>query len=336
MRSLLGCWLRCSSLVLVTLAACASGGMIDPAPVSTPEGPRLALSDGAPRVIVGEARGGLSRGPITLASASGVVTLRRDVDPAALSPEEGAWVGRRVRLSGPRGVVCEGVASSLAVEARVMPDPSLVDALLGDASEWHGDPVTLLSTWELAEQAGSVALVADVDAVEACDGALWGEPATSPPKVTRGIDDADADTRAVALEAFRALPAWRDAEARFRADEAPTEAALAARAWDELGGEPDVKLVEGGALVIVTKDVGGACGEFDASLTAVFRPVIGAGGAALELVHDPSRGRAFDVLGAVDLDGDGALELLVPGGFRRGASLDDEVTSEVPFLGCPC
>lgn len=332
-------WSSWSLLAFFGLAACAAErGEDAPAAQEPPTASaHLALADGAPRVVVTEElQEGLARGPVSLASATGVVTLRRAVDDAVATPAQRAWVGRRVRLSGAAGVVCEGTVRSLSVEARVMPDTSLVDALTGeDAPE--GERPTLDSLWELASGAGRVALVADVDGERGCDGALWAEPAEASAKLTRGVDDADDATRALALAEFRKLPAWEDAAARWSDDlAARDEAAPDVARWDEVGGAPDVKLVEGGSLVIVSKDVGGGCGEFDASITAVFRVRGGAAGPTLELANDPGRGRAFDVLGAVDLDGDGALDLLVPGGFRRGAALDDAVTSDVPFLGCPC
>lgn len=327
-----------SLAALMALAGCGEGGEPAPTTEGAPlPGQLLALTDGAPRVVLAEPLPeGIARGPVTLASSTGIITLRRGVEPRAASAEQLAWLGRRVRLSGAVGEVCEGSVIGLAVEARVMPEGVLDDEGAGDEADPGEAPRTPESLWELASTVGRVALVADVAADAPCDGALWAEDAGRAPRVTLALRDADDETSAAALAAFRALPTWEEAATRWIDDAAARDAAPADAIWDSVGGPPSVRLVEGAALVVVTKDTGGGCGEFDGSITAVFRVLRGPRGASVELVNDPSTTRAFDVLGAVDLDGDGALELLVPGGFRRGALLDDAVTGEVPFVGCPC
>jgi hypothetical protein len=254
--------------------------------------------------------------------------------PAFTSPAADAWLGRVVRLYGPSGAVCEGVVHRSVLVGRYSPTPETIDRLKGEAvqNEEPLQPAEIVDeAWTGATGALAVVLAAEVDAT-GCDGAIWAAPADAPTPVVHPVTTADiADERAY-LARFRALPSWSESQARYeeeaREDRAPR--------WDGHGeSAPVVNVVDLGTskMVFVTADVGGGCGDFTEQATVVFRE--DASGVHL---MGTTKDAAFVPLGAADIDGDGTVELIVPGGLRKiGEGGYERLEAvEVRYLGCPC
>lgn len=275
--------------------------------------------------------------------------------PAGTSAAEDAWVGRAVRLYGASGVVCEGIVRRSVLVGRYSPSFETMARLRGEGGGAHDgeadpaeDPSAKAATVEATEEpaltpaeiadeawtgavgAGAVVLAGEVDAT-GCEGALWATPADAPVAFTHPVETAGVVDELAYLARFRALPSWLELQRQY--DEAAREDR--APRWDGHGeSAPVVNVIalQDAKLVFVTADVGGGCGDFTARSTVVYRE--DARGVTLMGTTDT----AFVPLGAVDVDGDGAVELLVPDGVRfagQGAYEDVRAVT-VPYLGCPC
>lgn len=297
-------------------------------PAASP--PRLAIVDATgPRLVLSDdPSDALPAGPPELVRAQedaedATVLLRRTVPLGALGPDATTWLGARVRLHGVAGVACEGVVDDVHLEAEVS-----ASAL---ASDDDRDPAAL---WDLAESHGRVALVAAVRTDDDCAGAVWGRLAGAPAAIVHGPRPASDAEHRRALAAFRELPAWRAIAKRATgADRLPVP-------WDEADAGPAVRVFpereDGtGALVVVTAIVDRCDPDlpdqapFEGRLSAVFRD----DGERATLA---STSTAFVPFVAVDTDGDGLLDLVEPGAFRRGAALDVVSSAAIPFFGDPC
>ena len=254
--------------------------------------------------------------------------------PRRLSSAAATWLGRRVRLYGATGALCEGVVGDVALVGRVSPHEATTARLQGRDDEAPPlSPAEVASeAWSIAAAADAVVLAGEVDAV-GCEGAVWAGPADVPAPAFVLSEAADAATEHRALAAFRALPSWAAVEDRYRTDVREDRAAR----WDSHGeSRPTVNVIalgDGSRFVIVTADVGGGCGDFGASATAVFRE----DARGLTLTGPPAE-ESFVPTAAVDVDGDGALDLVLPTGVRRarGGAFEHGEALRVPFLGCPC
>lgn len=328
-----------SALALCLLASCSDAAEVAPGPAhpkGPPAGPAafaLAFVEGGRAHVV------LDASP-DLAIATGAPDVRSLGDPVVAAREvatpgagANAWLGRRVRLYGMTGAVCEGVVGAAALVGRVSPHEATLSRLRGvaeDEAPLAPSEVTD-EAWRVVAEGGGVVLAGEVEGAS-CEGALFAGLADAPAPVFHPSAAADAETEARALAAFRALPAWAAVEARYEDEIKEDRAPM----WDSHGEpRPTVNVVAAGGarLVVVTADVGGGCGDFGATQTTVFRD----GARGLELVGAPIDA-SFVPTSAADVDGDGELDLVMPNGVRRaaGGAFERSETIEVPFLGCPC
>ena len=328
------------ALAFSLLASCSDAAEVAPVP-SHPRSPSVAAAPFALAFVEGGRAHVVLDATPDVTRASGAPELRSLEDPVVVATHVSApsgaaidaWLGRRVRLYGTTGPVCEGVLRAVALVGRVSPHE-------GTLSRWRGGeddqaPLTPAAiageAWAVATEGGGVVLAGELDA-DGCEGALWAGLADTPAPEFHASEAADAETESRALAAFRALPAWAEVAARYH-DEVREERAPR---WDTHGeSRPTVNVIDLGAsrLVVVTADVGGGCGDFGATQTTIFRD----GARGLEVVGAPIDA-SFVPTSAADVDGDGALDLVLPNGVRRaiGGSFERAEAIEVPFLGCPC
>jgi ketosteroid isomerase-like protein len=308
-------------------------------PAFSPDRFAFVIHDGGPRVVVREAPpADWKLGAPTLLADGGVFPTRNGVNLKKLPPELSSWVGRRLRLYGPGGPVCEADVTGLSIVTRVTPHSS-------EVARWHGDGTMSgepsrapLSKAEIAESAQSASESADPRATLLtaelgpptgdCKTAAWAQAAGSPPAKVAAAEPADAATSAAAIAELRKLPAYGVIQATN--DEKGF--------WDTRGTTVVSRIHAPGGkeLVAVSADFSGECGGFQGSLWAMF-----------ELVGDPLKPRwqllgkplesAPALLGVLDAEGDGRTEVLFHEGLLRGpVGLDYLQTLAIPMLDCGC
>jgi hypothetical protein len=202
----------------------------------------------------------LAEGPPRLVETDveGAFAAERSVAAGRLSAESRALVGRRVRLVGARGAVCEAVVGEISLLERVYPDGEDYARWSGTALDDRGRALPRLSPdmiarelWRQAggdERTGGEAadhpLVAALRPVSGdCDGAVAAST-TSDARPTLSTPERPSDAlESQALRAFRALPQHARVEVDYetswleevRALERESEAAR--RGELALGGE---------------------------------------------------------------------------------------------------
>jgi uncharacterized protein DUF4440 len=280
------------------------------------------------------------KGSARLLSDGSPVIGEMSVDAAKLPPALASWQGRDVRMFGPKGEVCRATISGIAAIGRAEPHfgtRALWKGKPEDAGLVFDEPVKPATPSEIAGWALSMAagdgqlLVGDITVTSgACGGAIWARDAAAPvPKAAEAVA-APKELEERALDAFRKLPAWISVETDFhRQVDEPGH-------WDEHdSAKPVVQLfhVEGGPTFVgVVAEAGTGCGDFGATLFALFEEKNG----GLVVVNDPSSDEM--PMSAVDIEGDGLVELLYLEGILRssGARWDVRDGLHVPFYDCGC
>jgi hypothetical protein len=235
----------------------------------------------------------------------------RAVDAQRVPPEIRAWRGRKLSLFDAGGRKCQTTITGLRIASQRRADDaeSPTGRITLPASAWSAED----DHYQMREFRPHL-LLAEVDFPAPCRGALWGRPAERPlPKVTRARAPGKALMRA-ALRAFRRLPEYRELQAEFTAQRAPS----APRHWDENQAASSSQRIlrwfpspsgRGGLMVVSSDSMN--CGEgFVGHLYAIFTvdPI------------DRSRPRLklrtkgalefFSPDAAFDIDGDGRPEFL--------------------------
>jgi hypothetical protein len=281
------------------------------------------------------------------------VTVRRSVNAAKLPADVAAWRGRRVALFGKAGRACEANVTSFSMLGRVTPHFGTIARWDATGDFQGGQP---LSEGEISQEAWDLTaggivgvsgrlLVAQLAPVSgSCDGALWGraaEGATQPaeaaprpaPLTPVEATHADGPTRDRALAELRKLPAYAEVQKEYEQIRAPGDAPR----WEELRGvKTDVLVMAtapGASLVTVSVNAVAGCGDFGATMSAAWEMR----GDKLTLVKEAD-GQALAPLSAVDVDGDGRVEMILEDGILRssGTRYDRWERILVPFLDCGC
>jgi hypothetical protein len=251
---------------------------------------------------------------------------------AKIPDEARGWLGEKVRLYTRDGSTCEAKVTGLELA-------SLAVAHFSKRQEWSEQRKAdaAKDAWELGEKT----VLATLDA--ACEDALWARPAKLPAPAVVAGEDARAPTRASALKAFRALPAYQKIQQSWIEEEKKRDK----KYWDQLD-DASVKVFDatiGGkpaTLVSVTAQHFDGCADWQGALWALYRLEAG----KLKLINDPGDS-TLTPLYAVDLDGDGTVELIgsaLANDFGSSASrilfVDGKVHEieplRVPFYDCPC
>jgi hypothetical protein len=178
-------------------------------------------------------------------------------------------------------------------------------ALLGRIVKWD---LALAEMWD----ASSVVLVARLEGdAKMRAQARWARAAMLPVPIVSAARKPDAAQRAAVMAALRGLDAYKQLQAEWSrwAKEHPAEDPAPRKVWH---GEPEIRVLAAGVakpLISVSVAQRGLCNEFSGSSWAVWE----VDGAKLTLRNRPSPGLYLQPVAAVDLDGNGKLEILYEG-----------------------
>ena len=271
-----------------------------------------------------------------------LIRVRRQVDPKKLPPEVSQLAGSQVRLMDARGVRCEAKLGGFLLRSQQW----------GDADE---APPEWSSTANF--------LVAKVDGDrKACAGATWARSAALPTPAIATAEAPTADLKARALAAFRALPQSQAIQRQFATWSARQNHKPVPSWFDRGKWHPTIRLISvkptGPVLLSVSATVNeGGCedGVFG-SLWALWQVDGSPENPRLVLRNQPDESMTMNPTAAVDVDGDGHVELLFDGFsdyasaniFGQPQVLDHGIVRalgdsyvnvegpETPILICPC
>jgi len=223
--------------------------------------------------------------------------------PAALSESTRAWLGKSITVYGIDGATCQGTVTRF--DARVKAEPHF-----GMRQAWAGeDGATKATPSQIAAQIWSMARDEERFVVGVLDRPCRGVWAMTHPASFIPATTPAAPLKTAALSAFRALPAYRELQARFARESANSKAA-----WETVDGLLNVvelRSTPDNALLVVSARGGAGCGNFTGNLSAIWK-VTGTDARASftprGIFKDSSD--LLKVHGAVDQNADGSLELL--------------------------
>lgn len=257
--------------------------------------------------------GGTAHGRIDVLAADepGAIRLRRAHRSA---PHDAVTIGQVVTLFEDSGARCAATVTRLVEVAAFVPDPAL-----GRRSK--------AELWRVAEERGAVTVVAELAstcaapiAADEPTGDLAGLRVAAAPVVI----DLDRPVALDALARLRALPRFAAAQAAYRAE--PYDYDPERPDWSQ---GADARVTEftlaGRAYVTAALDRSGWCGDFGASMFAIWQRQPDGG---LRLILDTADQPAgYDL--AFDVDRDGVPELAsVPRSGIVFETIEDE--------GCAC
>ena len=226
------------------------------------------------------------------------------IAPTELSESTRSWLGRSVTVYAKNGATCSGAVARFELRVAAVPHFGMVQAWNGEADQPKASPAQIATEiWNIASD-NERFVVGVLD--EPCHGA-WataGSPAWVPAQT------APAGLRASAILAFKALPHYRELQAKFVTENSDTT-----HAWEEIDGELAVvqlRPASGPTLVIVSARGGASCNAFSGGMSAIWQ--VAAGGAlSLRQVIDTGTD-LLDTHGAVD-SGAGLQLLTGPDGL---------------------
>jgi hypothetical protein len=278
------------------------------------------------------------RGAPSLVSTESPVTVRRDVDVAALPAALARRAGRSVRLIGPSGVVCQGVIGPMSLVGRFEPH-------FGTRQDWEGKnhdigepdaplPVAHVATEAWDESVAGRVLAAEVISTTGdCKRALFARAASLPAPAIIAQQPAPHGLAGKAVDALRRLPSYATIEQNYRQSSSGGPGR-----WEVENGSTDVTFFGGknASYVWVSAQGGEVCSDFNAHLVALWK-VEGEGTArpTFTLLHEGTE----DLLpvGVTDIDGDGSVELIGHERLLRRGSEGHAIDSlAVPSFVCPC
>jgi hypothetical protein len=225
------------------------------------------------------------------------------VEPPVLSNETRAWLGRLVTVYAKDGAECQGVVTHF--EVRVSAEPHF-----GMRQAWDGEGgVPKATPSQIAQEIWGIARDDERFVVGVLDHECRGVWAVARPLSFTPAVAPPAALRARALAAFKALPAYRELQARF-AQDAPKPG----QPWETVDGVLTVVEVRSSpesSLLVVAARGGVGCGGFGGNLSAIWK-VSGSGETPKLSLRGVFKDSAdlLQVHGAVDQNADGTLELL--------------------------
>ena len=260
------------------------------------------------------------------------------IAPTALGESTRAWLGKSITVYAKDGQACEG--SVVRFEVRVKAEPHF-----GMRQAWAGEDGAKKATpHEIAEQIWNIARDDERFAVAVLNHECHGVWAMTHAASFIPTSAPSAPLRAAALSAFKALPAYRELQARFA-----RESANAKQPWESVDGALEVvelRTAPETALLVVSARGGVSCGGFTGNLSAIWK--VSGIDARATLVPRGVFKDSTDLLkvhGAVDQNADGSPELLAgPDVFgdeisvlRLGASgYERQVLFSTSFWDCSC
>ncbi len=230
--------------------------------------------------------------------------------PAASSLQlmQASVAGRELELFDREKIVCRAITGDL-----LLLGGAYIDGAPADLEEAQG-------------QVGQLGLVTRLIPVRGdCSGAVWGREALLAEVEISKAHEVQAALRTRARAAFAKLPAYRDIQKQFRKE-------VSAGEWIGTAGTTMSLFLGAQETLLVVQAAVGGCGEFEASLRAVYR----VGENSLELVqvaNDPNR-----VMAAADIDGDGHLDLFTneQAILRSTDKYEPSLIFSFPSRICPC
>ena len=225
------------------------------------------------------------------------------VAPGALSAATRAWLGRSVEVYAKDGRSCQGTVTHFEVRVNAEPHFGMRQAWAGEDGARKAKPA------EIAQQIWAIARDDERFVVAVLDHECHGVWAMTHAASFIPVSAPAAPLRAAALSAFKALPAYRELQARFARESANPQ-----QAWESVEGElhvVELPFAPETALLVVSARGGAGCGGFGGNLSAIWK-VTGAGARATFSPRGVFKDSSdlLKVHGGVDQNGDGSLELL--------------------------
>ncbi|TNF36696.1 MAG: hypothetical protein EP329_04935 [Deltaproteobacteria bacterium] len=300
----------------------------------------LVLADEAPESWWGGPAAFVQRG-----EDHGRYVIERAAREASLPDAQRSWLGREVRLFDRKGERCVARVDGFALRSELVDDNK---NLWGDENPWNeAAPDRTAQDPDVAWADGGQMLLGALTTVRGdCAGAVFAVPVDRPTPAVLARAKADKRLEREALAAFRALPAWANAQTDYTTAIAETHEPGAAKTWDRYADARPVverfRAAGGREVALVTADSVDGCGSPGAQLSAVFE--VKRSGKALTLTPIYVQPWAPALTGFVDLDGDGILEGI---GAGAPAPIHTLEPSDAPIrgaveipdrtdYGCPC
>jgi ketosteroid isomerase-like protein len=289
----------------------------------------LALQSGL-YMVLPEISAPRDHGPITPESelgreAGSLYTYSAALEDSSLPPAATTWKGQKVRLDDG----CVGELDSFVLLSRVVPH-------FGTVQSWRGTgdtPGMAADAEQIAQQAFALTTPQVAARVRGCGKGQFAQRLDTPAP-TSGVPVEDAALLDKARASFTSLSSVKALQQRHLA-----EAEDPRGQWwtPSLRVEAYRHPVSGQTLLIAQADNGGMCADFSAQETAVFE-ARGSKLVRLRAGLPPAR-----ILRALDVDGDGRLELLLdnPDFSTDRTLVSPDKTWREPALthayqDCPC
>lgn len=291
------------------------------------------LTQGVPERALG--------GPARLLPSSfpGTYAAERPLDAARLPSALRTYEGRNITVYREDGSTCRSQITQLRARAAGTPH-------FGVVSEWNGRSGSVATpdqrAAELWETTGSSdAYVVGRLSAECADG-LYARPLEAESGGQAAVP-AEGATKTAALAFFAKLPEYQAVQRRFVESGGEPQTP-----WESVHGTVTVTGVAGSKprLVVVSAAAGRGCAEFGGALNVALLLDTEAAPPKLLRHHVLEAAQeALTLRRAVDLDGDGALELLTgPSGSRfevsifdlEGTKVSPRTVFQVPYWDCPC
>jgi len=150
------------------------------------------------------------------------IVVSRGVEFGRLPPVLAQWRGRALRLHAWDGSSCTATitgfrlvgvarfAPAQSVAWNALRDPTRGDPAIGDDG-WQEQPAMAEAAWNQ----GAHFLVATVDRQDSCAAEAWARDGELPAPAHATAEPVPDALRALAIETFRALPAWQRAQRAF-------------------------------------------------------------------------------------------------------------------------
>lgn len=268
----------------------------------------LTASTGALGLVVGSG-GGTAQGRIEQLAGDpdGTIRLRRG---HRADPDEAAMIGQVVTLFEASGARCAATVTRLVEVAEFVPDPDR-----GRRSK--------AALWQVAEERSAVTVVAEL--TTACTEPLVASASVDAPAATAPVVAAPESPVAIdAIARLRALPRFGAAQAAYRADQYGYDPERPD--WSQDADERVTEFtIEGRAYVTASLERPGSCGDFYASMFAVWQRQLD--GSLRLIVDTDTLPDGYDL--AFDADRDGMPEL-------TSLPSREVVYETVEYDGCGC
>lgn len=286
-------------------------------------------------------RGPLRRLPT---QTGGVYVVEQDLDPAALPESVRAWIGKPLEVYSAAGATCTTTVVALRARAEVVPH-------FGTVQYWDGwtppgeSPRPKAPEQEIAEGVWGMGAMDGYTLVgtleNPCPAALWAAPTYKQPSAF-APEAPSAEVLDLLQKELRRLPEAVEIQRVFAA----SDALRAKQDWLKEAKKSFAVFapIQGIQTAVASVRVGEGCGDIEESLTVVFELDVRTAPRVIRKRKLEGWG-LMEARSALDLDGDGQLELLFGPNVlteqitfwtpKQGA-YEEKVLRRVGFHDCPC